>query len=75
MARRLLSHDHVRRQLEKLKCRFIKEYETVTMWETASGIAFTVPHETPEKRTDQDMLQEILNDVHQWNYFAGTRRP
>jgi hypothetical protein len=71
MARRLLSRDHVRRKLELLNCHLVKEYETATAWETASGVWFTVPHETPEKRTDEDMLQSVLNDVHKWNYFTG----
>jgi hypothetical protein len=75
MARRLLSRDHVRGKLKHLKCVEIKEYETVTVWETASGIWFTVPHETPEKRTDEDMLQKILADVQTWNFYTGTKRP
>ena len=75
MARRLLSQDHVRRKLKALKCREMKEYETATAWETASGVWFTVPHETPEKRTAEDMLRKIMNDVERWNLFTGTKRP
>jgi hypothetical protein len=73
MARRLLSRDHVHRELKALKCRWMKDYETLSMWETGSGIWFTVPHETPEKRTAQDMLRNVLNDIAQLNVFTGKR--
>ena len=73
MARRLLSRDHVHRELKRLKCRWVRDYETLSTWETGSGIMFTVPHETPEKRTAQDMLRNILNDVAKWNLFTGKR--
>ncbi len=73
MARRLLSRDHVHRKLKGLKCHWIKDYETLSMWETGSGIHFTIPHETPEKRTAQNMLEEVLIDVHKWNLFTGKK--
>lgn len=75
MPRRLLSFDHVQRELRRRKCRPIKEYETTTIWETASGIHFSVPYETYEKRTDEDALREIILDIEKWNLFSGTKRP
>jgi|GEM_PF-2428303 len=75
MARRLFSREHVIKQLTKHKCKQVKEYETATAWETASGVWFTVPHETPEKRTDEDTLRAIILDVEKWNLFTGTKVP
>jgi len=75
VARRLLSRDHVTRQLTLLKCKLVKEYEVTSAWETASGVWFTVPHETHEKRTDEDTLRDILNEVEKWNLFTGKKRP
>ena len=74
MPKRLLSRDHVVKELKKRKCRQVKAYETATAWETASGIWFVVPHETREMRTDQDTLNEILASIETLNVFAGTRR-
>ena len=75
MPRRLLSREHVHRVLTRLKCHEVKEYETNTAWETASGVWFTVPHETPERRTSDDTLREIINDVEKWTLFTGTKPP
>jgi len=72
---RLLSAAHVRRELEKLKCRKTKDYETATGWLTASEVLFIVPHEGPDKRTDENTLREILIDVANWNLFTGREPP
>ena len=74
MSARLLSQDYVRRELKKLKCRKITEYETTTLWETGSGAWFSVPHEGPDKRTGKDTFDEIVRDIERLNLFAGTRR-
>jgi hypothetical protein len=74
MNRRLLARVHVTRELVRLGCREIAEYETATMWETGSGVHFTVPHEGAERKTAADTFQEIVKDVENFNLFTGKRR-
>jgi hypothetical protein len=75
MSVQLLRREYVWQQLQKKRCRFIKEYETSTAWETASGAWFSLPHENPDKRTAKTTLDEILRKVDDWNLFTGTKRP
>jgi hypothetical protein len=75
MPTRLFSREHVERELKQRRCRHIKDYRTSTAWETASGVWFSVPFETPEQRTSEATLQEILRKVETMNFFTGTKRP
>jgi hypothetical protein len=73
MPKRLLPRDEVHRRLIKLKCKPVKEYETTTAWETASGVWFSVPHEGPEQHVDEDLFREAVLEVESWNLFTGKK--
>jgi hypothetical protein len=73
MARILLSREYVYRELEKRHCSLTREYEATTLWETGSGVWFAVPHEGRDKKTAQDRLNEICDDVDKWNKFTGKK--
>jgi hypothetical protein len=53
----------------------VKQYLTAAAWETASGIWFTVPHHTPDRKIAEDTFQKIVEDIEKWNLFTDTKPP
>jgi hypothetical protein len=63
MAVRMYSRLEVERMLRGCDCHHVKDYETAALWSTSRGYHFTVPQSGDDRRTDENTMRSILQDI------------